>query len=53
MKVKNLIKQLKGFKQDDEVIFDAGDNFSEIEITQQKMYSEDRTYVQICITDFV
>jgi len=53
MKVKNLIKQLETFKSDDDVCFDAGANFYECEITEQKMYSEDKTYVQICITDFV
>ena len=53
MKVKELIKQLKGFKKNDEIVFDAGANFYDSEITEQKLYSENKTYVQICITDFV
>ncbi len=47
MTVKELIKYLKRLKQNDAICFDVGYNLWDCEITEQKMYSEDETYVQI------
>ena len=47
MIVKDLIKSLKRLKQNDAICFDVGYNLWDCEITEQKMYSEDKTYVQI------
>ncbi len=47
MIVKDLIKSLKRLKQNDAICFDVGYNLWDCEITEQKMYSEDETYVQI------
>jgi hypothetical protein len=51
MKVKDLIKILKRLKQNDGICFDVGYNLWNCEITEQKMYSEDETYVQILPKD--